>query len=396
TGGVNEKPATLTDETGTTYHLIKTKDETPENGTLPAGDTVVTYVYAPEQTREVPTEKTGSVIVEYKLEGSETPEKPEGTKLQADFKDTTDQLVSTSTVTETYYVDANGVEKVTNTSEPVVTNTNATYEVTKDEAPDVLTIGGKTYHKVRVNGTENGTLPAGETKVTYYYAEEQVEEGVIEEKGNVTIKYETEGGAPLKSDYKDSENVLVSSTPTTRRYYLKDGKKVYLDEQPVRGTTTKTDATYDTREDKSATGGVNEKPSTLTDESGTTYHLIKTKDKTPENGTLPAGDTVVTYVYAPEQTREVPTPSNGSVIVEYKLEDSETAEKPEGTKLQADFKDTTDQLVSTSTVTETYYVDANGVEKVTNTSEPVVTNTNATYEVTKDEAPDVLTIGGKT
>ncbi|MFI3114343.1 MucBP domain-containing protein [Streptococcus suis] len=396
TGGVNEKPATLTDESGTTYHLIKTKDKTPENGTLPAGDTVVTYVYAPEQTREVSTPSNGSVIVEYKLEGSETPEKPEGTKLQADFNDTTDQLVSTSTVTETYYVDANGKEQVTNTSEPVVTLTNATYEVTKAEAPDVLTIGGKTYHKVRVNGTENGTLPVGETKVTYYYAEEQVEEGVIEEKGNVTVKYETEGGAPLKPAYKDSENVLVSSTPTTRRYYLKDGKKVYLDEQPVRGTTTKTDATYDTREDKSATGGVNEKPATLTDETGTTYHLIKTKDETPENGTLPAGDTVVTYVYAPEQTREVPTEKTGSVIVEYKLEGSETPEKPEGTKLQADFKDTTDQLVSTSTVTETYYVDANGVEKVTNTSEPVVTNTNATYEVTKDEAPDVLTIGGKT
>ncbi|WP_366533961.1 LPXTG cell wall anchor domain-containing protein, partial [Streptococcus suis] len=396
TGGVNEKPATLTDESGTTYHLIKTKDKTPENGTLPAGDTVVTYVYAPEQTRQVSTPSNGSVIVEYKLEGSETPEKPEGEKLQADFKDTTDQLVSTSTVTETYYVDENGEEQVTNTSEPVVTNTNATYEVTKDEAPDVLTIGEKTYHKVRVNGTENGTLPAGETKVTYYYAEEQVEEGVIEEKGNVTVKYETEGGAPLKPAYKDSENVLVSSTPTTRRYYLKDGKKVYLDEQPVRGTTTKTDATYDTREDKSATGGVNEKPATLTDEAGTTYHLIKTKDETPENGTLPAGDTVVTYVYAPEQTREVPTEKTGSVIVEYKLEGSETPEKPEGTKLQADFNDTTDQLVSTSTVTETYYVDANGVEKVTNTSEPVVTNTNATYEVTKDEAPDVLTIGGKT
>ncbi|NQM37221.1 YSIRK-type signal peptide-containing protein, partial [Streptococcus suis] len=394
--GTVEKPATI-ESAGKTYRFIKLKDDSATvTGLVTEATKTVTYVYAPEQTRQVSTPSNGSVIVEYKLEGSETPEKPEGEKLQADFNDTTDQLVSTSTVTETYYVDANGVEKVTNTSEPVVTLTNATYEVTKAEAPDVLTIGGKTYHKVRVNGTENGTLPAGETKVTYYYAEEQVEEGVIEEKGNVTVKYETEGGTTLKPAYKDSENVLVSSTPTTRRYYLKDGKKVYLDEQPVRGTTTKTDATYDTREDKSATGGVNEKPATLTDESGTTYHLIKTKDETPENGTLPAGDTVVTYVYAPEQTREVPTPSNGSVIVEYKLEGSETPEKPEGTKLQADFNDTTDQLVSTSTVTETYYVDENGEEQVTNTSEPVVTLTNATYEVTKDEAPDVLTIGGKT
>ncbi|NQO83618.1 YSIRK-type signal peptide-containing protein, partial [Streptococcus suis] len=394
--GTVEKPATI-ESAGKTYRFIKLKDDSATvTGLVTEATKTVTYVYAPEQTRQVPTPSNGSVIVEYKLEGSETPEKPEGTKLQADFNDTTDQLVSTSTVTETYYVDANGKEQVTNISEPVVTLTNATYEVTKAEAPDILTIGEKTYHKVRVNGTENGTLPAGETKVTYYYAEEQVEEGVIEEKGNVTVKYETESGATLKPAYKDSENVLVSSTPTTRRYYLKDGKKVYLDEQPVRGTTTKTDATYDTREDKSATGGVNEKPATLTDESGTTYHLIKTKDETPENGTLPAGDTVVTYVYAPEQTREVPTPSNGSVIVEYKLEGSETTENPEGTKLQADFKDTTNQLVSTSTVTETYYVDANGEEQVINTSEPVVTLTNATYEVTKDEAPDILTIGEKT
>ncbi|HEM2781431.1 TPA: YSIRK-type signal peptide-containing protein, partial [Streptococcus suis] len=394
--GTVEKPATI-ESAGKTYRFIKLKDDSATvTGLVTEATKTVTYVYAPEQTRQVSTPSNGSVIVEYKLEGSETPEKPEGEKLQADFNDTTDQLVSTSTVTETYYVDANGVEKVTNTSEPVVTLTNATYEVTKAEAPDVLTIGGKTYHKVRVNGTENGTLPAGETKVTYYYAEEQVEEGVIEEKGNVTVKYETESGTTLKPAYKDSENVLVSSTPTTRRYYLKDGKKVYLDEQPVRGTTTKTDATYDTREDKSATGGVNEKPATLTDESGTTYHLIKTKDETPENGILPAGDTVVTYVYAPEQTREVPTEKTGSVIVEYKLEGSETPEKPEGEKLQADFNDTTDQLVSTSTVTETYYVDENGEEQVTNTSEPVVTLTNATYEVTKAEAPDVLTIGEKT
>ncbi|MGQ7390067.1 YSIRK-type signal peptide-containing protein [Streptococcus suis] len=397
TGGVNEKPATLTDESGTTYHLIKTKDETPENGTLPAGDTVVTYVYAPEQTRQVPTPSNGSVIVEYKLEGSETPEKPEGTKLQADFNDTTNQLVSTSTVTETYYVDANGVEKVTNTSEPIVTNTNATYEVTKDEAPDVLTIGGKTYHKVRVNGTENGTLPAGETKVTYYYAEEQVEEGVIEEKGNVTVKYETEGGAPLKPAYKDSENVLVSSTPTTRRYYLKDGNKVYLDEQPVRGTTTKTDATYDTREDKSATGGVNEKPATLTDESGTTYHLIKTKDKTPENGTLPAGDTVVTYVYAPEQTEIIPTENKAKVTVNYYILGTSTP-------LQPSYEDTPATKISETVTTNTYYLDANNERVpvgdpavVINPVDPAVTyNTTLTKADGTAERPTTLESGGKT
>ncbi|HEM5142488.1 TPA: YSIRK-type signal peptide-containing protein, partial [Streptococcus suis] len=395
--GTVEKPATI-ESAGKTYRFIKRKDDSATvTGLVTEATKTVTYVYAPEQTREVPTPSNGSVIVEYKLEGSETPEKPEGTKLQADFKDTTDQLVSTSTVTETYYVDANGKEQVTNTSEPVVTLTNATYEVTKDEAPDVLTIGGKTYHKVRVTGTENGTLPAGETKVTYYYAEEQVEEGVIEEKGNVTIKYETEGGAPLKSDYKDSENVLVSSTPTTRRYYLKDGKKVYLDEQPVRGTTTKTDATYDTREDKSATGGVNEKPATLTDESGTTYHLIKTKDETPENGTLPAGDTVVTYVYAPEQTEIIPTENKAKVTVNYYILGTSTP-------LQPSYEDTPATKISETVTTNTYYLDANNERVpvgdpavVTNPVDPAVTyNTTLTKADGTAERPTTLESGGKT
>ncbi|HEL1626343.1 TPA: MucBP domain-containing protein, partial [Streptococcus suis] len=396
TDGVEEKPSIIEHE-GTKYHFIKLKENSAtETGNVPAGDTVVTYVYAPEQTREVSTPSNGSVIVEYKLEGSETPEKPEGTKLQADFNDTTDQLVSTSTVTETYYVDENGEEQVTNTSEPVVTLTNAIYEVTKDEAPDVLTIGGKTYHKVRVNGTENGTLPAGETKVTYYYAEEQVEEGVIEEKGNVTVKYETESGTTLKPSYKDSENVLVSSTPTTRRYYLKDGNKVYLDEQPVRGTTTKTDATYDTREDKSETGGVNEKPSTLTDESGTTYHLIKTKDKTPENGTLPAGDTVVTYVYAPEQTEIIPTENKAKVTVNYYILGTSTP-------LQPSYEDTPATKISETVTTNTYYLDANN-ERVP-VGDPAVVITPVvpavSYDTTetkngKEERPTTLKSGDKT
>ncbi|HEM2549315.1 TPA: hypothetical protein U0431_002119, partial [Streptococcus suis] len=153
-------------------------------------------------------------------------------------------------------------EVVDTPSSPVDTPWNAA-EQEKDEKPETLTheATNTVYHLVKtavvvpgVDGESTqteGTVVAGETVVTYYYAPEQVEEDVIEEKGNVTVKYETESGKTLKSDYKDSENVLVSSTPTTRRYYLKDGNKVYLDEQPVRGTTTKTDATYDTREDKS-------------------------------------------------------------------------------------------------------------------------------------------------
>ncbi|MDG4527987.1 MucBP domain-containing protein, partial [Streptococcus suis] len=295
---------------------------------------------------------------------------------------------------------------VTDTEDAAVGTPWNAAEQEKDEKPETLTYEATNtvYHLVKtavvvpgVDGESTqteGTVVAGDTVVTYFYAPEQVDRDVKNVTGSVTIKYENTLGAPIKDSLPDTENALISTTPTTQRYYMLDGKRVNIDPQPVDGETENKQVTYNATEKR--TDGVEEKPSIIEHE-GTKYHFIKLKENSAtETGNVPAGDTVVTYVYAPEQTRQVSTPSNGSVIVEYKLEGSETPETPEGTKLQADFNDTTDQLVSTSTVTETYYVDANGVEKVTNTSEPVVTNTNATYEVTKDEAPDVLTIGGKT
>ncbi|HEM2542795.1 TPA: MucBP domain-containing protein, partial [Streptococcus suis] len=407
----DEKPETLTHEaTNTVYHLVKTAvvvpgvdgESTQTEGTVVAGDTVVTYFYAPEQTETIPTENKAKVTVNYYILDTSTP-------LQPSYEDTPATKISETVTTNTYYLDANnervpvGAPKVvTNPVDPAVTYNTTETKNGKEERPTTLESGGKTYHLVETATTfTDGTGISGnltkDTVVNYYYAEEQVEEGVIEEKGNVTVKYETEGGTTLKPDYKDSENVLVSSTPTTRRYYLKDGKKVYLDDQPVRGTTTKTDATYDTREDKSATGGVNEKPATLTDESGKKYHLIKTKDKTPENGTLPAGDTVVTYVYAPEQTEIIPTENKAKVTVNYYILGTSTP-------LQPSYEDTPATKISETVTTNTYYLDANNERVpvgdpavVTNPVDPAVTyNTTLTKEDGTSERPTTLELEGKT
>ncbi|HEM4292477.1 TPA: YSIRK-type signal peptide-containing protein, partial [Streptococcus suis] len=407
----DEKPETLTHEaTNTVYHLVKTAvvvpgvdgESTQTEGTVVAGDTVVTYFYAPEQTETIPTENKAKVTVNYYILDTSTP-------LQPSYEDTPATKISETVTTNTYYLDANnervpvGAPKVvTNPVDPAVTYNTTETKNGKEERPTTLESGGKTYHLVETATTfTDGTGIRGnltkDTVVNYYYAEEQVEEGVIEEKGNVTVKYETEGGTTLKPAYKDSENVLVSSTPTTRRYYLKDGNKVYLDDQPVRGTTTKTDATYDTREDKSATGGVNEKPATLTDESGTTYHLIKTKDETPENGTLPAGDTVVTYVYAPEQTEIIPTENKAKVTVNYYILGTSTP-------LQPSYEDTPATKISETVTTNTYYLDANNERVpvgdpavVINPVDPAVTyNTTLTKADGTAERPTTLESGGKT
>ncbi|HEP1842473.1 TPA: YSIRK-type signal peptide-containing protein, partial [Streptococcus suis] len=406
----DEKPETLTHEaTNTVYHLVKTAvvvpgvdgESTQTEGTVVAGDTVVTYFYAPEQTETIPTENKAKVTVNYYILGTSTP-------LQPSYEDTPATKISETVTTNTYYLDANnervpvGAPKVvTNPVDPAVTYNTTETKNGKEERPTTLESGGKTYHLVETATTfTDGTGISGnltkDTVVNYYYAEEQVEEGVIEEKGNVTVKYETESGTTLKPSYKDSENVLVSSTPTTRRYYLKDGNKVYLDEQPVRGTTTKTDATYDTREDKSATGGVNEKPATLTDESGTTYHLIKTKDNTPENGTLPAGDTVVTYVYAPEQTEIIPTENKAKVTVNYYILGTSTP-------LQPSYEDTPATKISETVTTNTYYLDANNERVpvgdpavVINPVDPAVSYDTTETKNGKEERPTTLKSGDKT
>ncbi|HEL1769066.1 TPA: YSIRK-type signal peptide-containing protein, partial [Streptococcus suis] len=185
-----------------------------------------------------------------------------------------------------------------------------------------------------------GQVIEGTTTVTYYYALVQEQPATSREvKGDVIIKYEDTAGTEIKGQLKDTDQGVVATYTTPSRRYIKvDNQVTYLDSEPAE-TVELSNLAYNadqTRED-----GTVEKPATI-ESAGKTYRFIKLKDDSATvTGLVTEATKTVTYVYAPEQTRQVPTPSNGSVIVEYKLEGSETPEKPEGTKLQADFKDTT-------------------------------------------------------
>ncbi|HEM5103132.1 TPA: hypothetical protein U1230_001968, partial [Streptococcus suis] len=344
----------------------------------------------------------GTVKIVYKALNADGTDVDSSVVLRADVTDTEDAAVGTPWNAKETGVDhdkdtaTDSIDERPETFTTQATETNpsreyklvsakTTVQTPTDAAPVTVTDDAQLEGKV-IEGT---------TTVTYYYALVQEQPATSREvKGDVVIKYEDTVGTEIKGQLKDTDQGVVATYTTPSRRYIKvDNQVTYLDSEPAE-TVELSNLAYNadqTRED-----GTVEKPATI-ESAGKTYRFIKLKDDSATvTGLVTEATKTVTYVYVPEQTRQVPTPSNGSVIVEYKLEGSETTENPEGTKLQADFNDTTDQLVSTSTVTETYYVDANGEEQVTNTSEPVVTNTNATYEVTKDEAPDVLTIGGKT
>ncbi|NQF83475.1 YSIRK-type signal peptide-containing protein, partial [Streptococcus suis] len=183
-----------------------------------------------------------------------------------------------------------------------------------------------------------GQVIEGTTTVTYYYALVQEQPATSREvKGDVIIKYEDTAGTEIKGQLKDTDQGVVATYTTPSRRYIKvDNQVTYLDSEPAE-TVELSNLAYNadqTRED-----GTVEKPATI-ESAGKTYRFIKLKDDSATvTGLVTEATKTVTYVYAPEQTREVPTEKTGSVIVEYKLEGSETPEKPEGTKLQADFKD---------------------------------------------------------
>ncbi|HEM5046700.1 TPA: YSIRK-type signal peptide-containing protein, partial [Streptococcus suis] len=344
----------------------------------------------------------GTVKIVYKALNADGTDVDSSVVLRADVTDTEDAAVGTPWNAKETGVDhdkdtaTDSIDERPETFTTQATETNPSREYKLASAKTtVQTPTDAAPVTVTDDAQLEGQVIEGTTTVTYYYALVQEQPATSREvKGDVVIKYEDTAGTEIKGQLKDTDQGVVATYTTPSRRYIKvDNQVTYLDSEPAE-TVKLSNLAYNadqTRED-----GTVEKPATI-ESAGKTYRFIKLKDDSATvTGLVTEATKTVTYVYVPEQTRQVPTPSNGSVIVEYKLEGSETTENPEGTKLQADFKDTTDQLVSTSTVTETYYVDENGVEQVTNTSEPVVTLTNATYEVTKAEAPDVLTIGGKT
>ncbi|NQJ72767.1 YSIRK-type signal peptide-containing protein [Streptococcus suis] len=150
---------------------------------------------------------------------------------------------------------------------------------TTDNKPKTITYNGEEYELVRVDGTENGTVVEGDTKVTYVYRKKPATPPVTPEvkQGSVIVTYITEDGVEIKSP--------VTDTPTSPE-----------------GTP------YDTTDNK---------PKTIT-YNGEEYELVRVEGT--ENGTVVEGDTKVTYVYRKVVKPTPPAPAKPSVAKPVKSE----------------------------------------------------------------------------
>ncbi|MGQ7373244.1 MucBP domain-containing protein [Streptococcus suis] len=235
----DNKPTIITYK-GEEYELVRV--EGTENGTVVEGDTKVTYVYRkkPATPPVTPEVKQGSVIVAYITE--------DGVEIKSPVTDTP-------------------------------TSPEGTPYDTTDNKPKTITYNGEEYELVRVDGTENGTVVEGDTKVTYVYRKKPATPPVTPEvkQGSVIVTYITEDGIEIKSP--------VTDTPTSPE-----------------GTP------YDTTDHK---------PKTIT-YNGEEYELVRV-DGT-ENGTVVEGDTKVTYVYRKVVKPTPPAPAKPSVAKPVKSE----------------------------------------------------------------------------
>ncbi|WP_153058634.1 YSIRK-type signal peptide-containing protein, partial [Streptococcus suis] len=278
----------------------------------------------------------GTVKIVYKALNADGTDVDSSVVLRADVTDTEDAAVGTPWNAKETGVDhdkdtaTDSIDERPETFTTQATETNpsreyklvsakTTVQTPTDAAPVTVTDDAQLEGKV-IEGT---------TTVTYYYALVQEQPATSREvKGDVIIKYEDTAGTEIKGQLKDTDQGVVATYTTPSRRYIKvDNQVTYLDSEPAE-TVELSNLAYNadqTRED-----GTVEKPATI-ESAGKTYRFIKLKDDSATvTGLVTEATKTVTYVYAPEQTRQVPTPSNGSVIVEYKLEGSETPEKPEG------------------------------------------------------------------
>ncbi len=235
----DNKPKTIT-YNGEEYELVRV--DGTENGTVVEGDTKVTYVYRkkPATPPVTPEVKQGSVIVAYITE--------DGVEIKSPVTDTP-------------------------------TSPEGTPYDTTDNKPKTITYNGEEYELVRVEGTENGTVVEGDTKVTYVYRKKPATPPVTPEvkQGSVIVAYITEDGVEIKSP--------VTDTPTSPE-----------------GTP------YDTTDNK---------PKTIT-YNGEEYELVRVEGT--ENGTVVEGDTKVTYVYRKVVKPTPPAPAKPSVAKPVKSE----------------------------------------------------------------------------
>ncbi|HFU3736611.1 TPA: MucBP domain-containing protein, partial [Streptococcus suis] len=164
------------------------------------------------------------------------------------------------------YITEDGVEIKSPVTDTPTSPEGTPYDTT-DNKPKTITYNGEEYELVRVDGTENGTVVEGDTKVTYVYRKKPTTPPVTPEvkQGTVVVTYITEDGVEIKSP--------VTDTPPSPE-----------------GTP------YDTTDNK---------PKTIT-YNGEEYELVRV-DGT-ENGTVVEGDTKVTYVYRKKPTTPPVTP----------------------------------------------------------------------------------------
>lgn len=261
------------------------------------------------------------------------------------------------------------------------------------ERPESIKSEGKNYHLVRTEKKENGNpaearpdgkVVEGTTTITYFYAPEQVESGEILEKGKVVIRYEDLDGNTLKSERVDCDDVIVSRTPTTRRFYKYNGKSVYIDDTAILGQKQLTNAMYDATEEVN-----DERPDSIMS-GGAKYHFIKLKDgSAAETGTVTSGVTTVTYVYSSETEETTTATQSAKVIVRYK-------EIGTDTELKSAYIDTPDTVISTITTKRVYYIGIDG-QPVEVSSVPVQKDVVVSYDTTEtDERPTEIKYQGKT
>ncbi|HFI0645614.1 TPA: SHIRT domain-containing protein, partial [Streptococcus suis] len=302
--GTAEVPSTLPYE-NTTYHYIGLETGSkPLKGNVVEGTTEVTLLYTPELSETKTTPTHGSVVVRYKLEGSETDTTPDGFTLRDDYPDTTNVVVKNQTTTRYYYLDANTDKQTVRevTADPVPTNER--YEITEAEAPEILVSKGKQYRKVRRSDVpESGLVPEDTTTITYYYAPIQ---------GGVIVKYVNEAGAEIADDYTDTALTTQLTDPV--QSYNAEGKK--------------------------ADGQTDEKPSELVGKDRKTYVFkeVKTGEGLSQpTGNLKEGTTTVVYVYKEKD--------KGSVLVRYKAlkEDGQTVD--DTVRLADNYQDTPETYI---------------------------------------------------
>ncbi|WP_032499618.1 YSIRK-type signal peptide-containing protein, partial [Streptococcus suis] len=281
----------------------------------------------------------GTVKIVYKALNADGTDVDSSVVLRADVTDTEDAAVGTPWNAKETGVDhdkdtaTDSIDERPETFTTQATETNPSREYKLVSAKTtVQTPTDAAPVTVTDDAQLEGQVIEGTTTVTYYYALVQEQPATSREvKGDVIIKYEDTAGTEIKGQLKDTDQGVVATYTTPSRRYIKvDNQVTYLDSEPTE-TVELSNLAYNadqTRED-----GTVEKPATI-ESAGKTYRFIKLKDDSATvTGLVTEATKTVTYVYAPEQTRQVPTPSTGSVIVEYKLEGSETPEKPEGTKL---------------------------------------------------------------